>query len=100
VAAQHALALVQKATYFHSNWHTFCTALDPLPVSPIFDPLSPFLNLGCHSDNTIEVKTHLRFSRADGSTRRKVEEAIRRGWRPGCPVSEFLKRRKRQDGER
>jgi hypothetical protein len=29
------------------------------------------------------MKSHLRFSKADGSTKRKVERAIARGWQPG-----------------
>ena len=39
------------------------------------------------------AKTFLRQSKASGSTRIKVDTAIRRGWQPGLPVSDFLRRR-------
>jgi hypothetical protein len=46
------------------------------------------------------MKSALRFSKASGSTRRKVELIIQRGWRPGLKISDVLKRRTRQDGAR
>jgi hypothetical protein len=44
------------------------------------------------------MKSALRFSKASGSTRRKVETVIQRGWRPGMKICEVLNRRQRQDG--
>jgi hypothetical protein len=44
------------------------------------------------------MKSARRFSKASRSTHRKVEVAIRRGWRPGLKVSDVIKRRHRQDG--
>ena len=36
----------------------------------------------------------MRGNRADGSTRQKINTAIRRGWRPGAgPVRDFLRKR-------
>lgn len=46
------------------------------------------------------MKSALRWSRASGSARQKIELAIRRGWRPGLKISDVLKRRTRQDGAR
>jgi len=44
------------------------------------------------------MKSAIRFSRASRSSRRKVEMAIRCGWRPGLKISGVLKRRTRQEG--
>lgn len=39
------------------------------------------------------LKSNIRESKASGSTRRKINTAIRRGWAPGRgPVSAFYKR--------
>jgi len=46
------------------------------------------------------VKSARRFAKASGSTRRKVQAAVQRGWRLGLKVSDVLKRRTRQDGAR
>jgi len=46
------------------------------------------------------MKSTLRWSRASGSTRRKIDLLIQRGWRPGLKISDVLKRRTRQDGAR
>jgi hypothetical protein len=46
------------------------------------------------------MKSALRFSKASGSTRRKVETVIQRGWHPGLKISDVLRRRIRQDGAR
>jgi len=40
------------------------------------------------------MKSPLRFSRASGSTVRRVEELIRAGWYPGCRIS-LLKSKRR-----
>ena len=42
------------------------------------------------------MKSAMKFSKASGTERAKVEKLIRRGWRPGCRVSDFLHRRKHQ----
>jgi len=39
------------------------------------------------------MKSYLRFSRASGSTRQRVELAIRRGWRPGLKIGDLLSRK-------
>jgi hypothetical protein len=47
------------------------------------------------------MKSPLRGSRADGSTKAKVDLLIRRGWRPGLRISDVLQRRndkRRQEG--
>lgn len=47
------------------------------------------------------MKSFLRASRASGSTKRRVDLAIRRGWQPGMKLSDVFKRRRpRQDGGR
>ena len=46
------------------------------------------------------MKSSIRFSKASLSAHRKVELAIRRGWRPGLKIKDVLKRRVRQDGAR
>jgi hypothetical protein len=46
------------------------------------------------------MKSPLRYSKASGSTRRKIALIIQRGWRPGLKISDVLKRRTRQDGAR
>ena len=53
-----------------------------------------------HFRNLKAMKSALRFSKASGSTRRKVELIIQRGWRPGLKISDVLKRRTRQAGAR
>lgn len=35
------------------------------------------------------MKSHLRFSKASGSDRAKVELLIRRGWQPGQPAYRY-----------
>jgi hypothetical protein len=46
------------------------------------------------------VKSALRFSRASGSTRRKVEAAIRHGWQPGVRFGDVLSRKRKGVGRR
>jgi hypothetical protein len=42
------------------------------------------------------MRSRLARAYADGSTRRKVDRAIRAGWRPGLPASAFYKRSKKR----
>lgn len=41
------------------------------------------------------MKSHIRRSKASGSDKARVELAIRRGWKPGYPVSDFIRRARR-----
>ena len=43
------------------------------------------------------MKTALRFKRASGSARAKIETALRRGWQPGDKVRDFLRRQSRRN---
>ena len=39
------------------------------------------------------MKSHLRFSKASGSERAKIQRLVRRGWRPGIRIGDFLSRK-------
>lgn len=41
------------------------------------------------------MKSPLRWSRASGSTRRRVEKLIKLGWFPGCRLSDLIRNRRR-----
>lgn len=40
------------------------------------------------------MKSDLRWSRCSGTTRRRIEQAITRGWRPGLSPKDFLRKRR------
>jgi hypothetical protein len=44
------------------------------------------------------MKSHLRFSRASGSQRRKVERLIAQGWAPGVSIRKRTRNKKESAG--
>ncbi len=44
------------------------------------------------------MKTHLRTTKASGTTKRRVDIIVRAGWRPGLPSVWFYHRSKKHGG--